>query len=406
MSLNILPLRDPATGGAVGGASNLTTVGSVTYVSAAGVINQATSLVVSGAGTTAEAFTVYNSIASGATTLTVKAGAVQGAANLQEWQNNAGSVVGAINQGGAFVGAMIAPGNSVAVYQDVIALRTAASIQFSSTGAYSGTPDASLSRIAPGVIGVGTGAAGSVAGKIQAAFHDALGAGAASVSPILGSGAWFTGGSATTTKPYALIEPAGTTSNNWSTSGTGIGVNATALFAGNLLDLQVAGVSKASVTSGGNLTAAGTITATNTINGTSGVSAGAAAYIGWAGGGRAVMFSPAVGKITLQSDYATGDWGLLQFGGTTSSFPALKRSTTGLIAQLADGSSDTWMQAKSVITSALTVATLPAAPTAGERAFVTDSNAASFTAGIGTIVAAGGTTAVPVVWDGGAWRIG
>ncbi len=58
------------------------------------------------------------------------------------------------------------------------------------------------------------------------------------------TGTWFTGGSATTTKPHLLIEPAGTTSTAWSTSGTGLGVNAASGFAGNLLDLQVAGVSR------------------------------------------------------------------------------------------------------------------------------------------------------------------
>jgi len=43
------------------------------------------------------------------------------------------------------------------------------------------------------------------------------------------SGTWYTGGTATTTKPQLLIEPAGTTSTGWSTNGTGIGVNAAAV---------------------------------------------------------------------------------------------------------------------------------------------------------------------------------
>lgn len=55
------------------------------------------------------------------------------------------------------------------------------------------------------------------------------------------SGTWFTGGTSTTTKPHVLIEPAGTTSTAWSTSGTGLGVNAPSGFAGNLLDLQING---------------------------------------------------------------------------------------------------------------------------------------------------------------------
>lgn len=100
MGLNCIPLPNTATGGAVGGASNLVTVGSLTYVSATGVLNQATSLVVSGAGTTAEALTVYNSIASGVTKLTVKAGAGQSSTNLQEWQNSSGTVLASISSSG------------------------------------------------------------------------------------------------------------------------------------------------------------------------------------------------------------------------------------------------------------------------------------------------------------------
>jgi hypothetical protein len=58
------------------------------------------------------------------------------------------------------------------------------------------------------------------------------------------TGTWYTGGSATTTKPHLLIEPTGTTSTGWSTSGTGLGVNAASGFTGNLLDLQVNGTSR------------------------------------------------------------------------------------------------------------------------------------------------------------------
>jgi hypothetical protein len=63
------------------------------------------------------------------------------------------------------------------------------------------------------------------------------------------TGTWFTGGTATTTKPQVLIEPTGATSTAWSTSGTGLGVNAASGFAGNLLDLQVNGTSFCSVKS-------------------------------------------------------------------------------------------------------------------------------------------------------------
>jgi hypothetical protein len=77
--------------------------------------------------------------------------------------------------------------------------------------------------------------------------------GAASAPPGTFTGTWFTGGTATTTKPQVLIEPTGTTSTAWSTSGTGLGVNAPAGFTGRLLDLQLNGTSSLVVTSSGNL---------------------------------------------------------------------------------------------------------------------------------------------------------
>jgi len=67
---------------------------------------------------------------------------------------------------------------------------------------------------------------------------------AASTPPVLISGSVFTGGSATTTKPSFLVEPSGTTSTGWGTSGTLIGANAPTGFAGNLIDLQVAGTQR------------------------------------------------------------------------------------------------------------------------------------------------------------------
>jgi hypothetical protein len=65
------------------------------------------------------------------------------------------------------------------------------------------------------------------------------------------TGTWFTGGTATTTKPHFLIEPAGATSTAWSTSGTGLGVNAASGFTGRLLDLQLNGTSNFNVDSTG-----------------------------------------------------------------------------------------------------------------------------------------------------------
>jgi hypothetical protein len=77
--------------------------------------------------------------------------------------------------------------------------------------------------------------------------------GAASAPPGTFTGTWFTGGTATTTKPQVLIEPTGTTSTAWSTAGTGLGVNAASGFAGRLLDLQINGTSVVSLGASSNI---------------------------------------------------------------------------------------------------------------------------------------------------------
>lgn len=75
--------------------------------------------------------------------------------------------------------------------------------------------------------------------------------GAASAPSMALSGTWFSGGTSTTTKPQFLLEPAGTTSTGWNTSGTGLGVNAPSGFSGDLLDLQVNGTTRCKITSSG-----------------------------------------------------------------------------------------------------------------------------------------------------------
>lgn len=87
---------------------------------------------------------------------------------------------------------------------------------------------------------------------------------------LLMAGTWYTGGTSTTTKPSVLIESGGATTNNWSTSGTGLGINAANLFAGNLIDLQVNGVRQLKVDASGNGTFTGTLAASNLSGSNSG----------------------------------------------------------------------------------------------------------------------------------------
>lgn len=129
--------------------------------------------------------------------------------------------------------------------------------------------------------------------------------GAASTPAKKITGTWFTGGSATTTKPQLLVEPSGATSAAWSTSGTGLGVNAASGFAGNLMDLQVNGTSRFAIGLGlATLTPSTNATDVIRINNASGTrtltlgmeSSGAYATI-WTGSA-----SPGTTNYALQAD--------------------------------------------------------------------------------------------------------
>lgn len=128
---------------------------------------------------------------------------------------------------------------------------------------------------------------------------------------------------------------------------------------------------------------------------------GATSQMQW--NGRSNMFSPADGVIVLQNNAST-DFGRLQFGGTTSSFPALKRSTTTLAVRLADDSADADLSAARLISTNIvrlkgyTVATLPTG-TIGDTAYVTDATAPTY---LGTLVG-GGAINTPVFYNGTAW---
>lgn len=92
-------------------------------------------------------------------------------------------------------------------------------------------------------------------------------AGAVSTPGAQVTGAPFTGGSATTTRPQFFIgDLAGTA---WNTNGTYSGINAASAFlgsGGNLIDFQIGSVSKVSINSNGALSALAGLTATGTLS--------------------------------------------------------------------------------------------------------------------------------------------
>lgn len=161
--------------------------------------------------------------------------------------------------------------------------------------------------------------------------------GAASTPPVTLTGTWFSGGSATTTKPQLLIEPTGTTTTNWSTDGTGLGVNAPTGFVGDLLNLQLTALSRFRVTSAGAGFFASRITgATDLVIG-SGGTFGAGNNLGFL---NSTTLYAASNGVLMISNAAQDDFSRLQFGGTTSGFPSLKRNGTALNLRLADDSAD------------------------------------------------------------------
>ncbi len=96
-----------------------------------------------------------------------------------------------------------------------------------------------------------TGAMG-VSGAVTLGSNlSVVGNGAASTPGSAFIGTWFSGGTATTTKPFVLFEPTGTTSTLWNTNGSGFGVNSASGFTGDLFNFQLNGADRFKMTSDG-----------------------------------------------------------------------------------------------------------------------------------------------------------
>lgn len=130
----------------------------------------------------------------------------------------------------------------------------------------------------------------------------------------------------------------------WNTSGTPtaivLNVTDTASNASSLLmDLKIGGVSYFKVAKTGVVTSVSSF-----ISGAS-IEAASTGTVRWSS--RSRIQSPSNGIIRL-SDAAESDFSRLQFGGGTTSYPAIKRSTTSLEIRLADDSAYTDLVANSI----------------------------------------------------------
>lgn len=124
-------------------------------------------------------------------------------------------------------------------------------------------------------------------------------------------------------------------------TGTYIAVNSVGSVAYNYLDFQKNGVSKYKVDSAGSVNTTGNLTITGNFSGnvctaTGGSKIGAAQDLTWLT--RSAIQAPSAGVLLLTDAPAYTSFNRLQFGGQTSSFPALKRSTTTIQVRLADDS--------------------------------------------------------------------
>lgn len=181
----------------------------------------------------------------------------------------------------------------------------------------------------------------------------------------------------------------------WDTNVLKIGTEKAGTGTARALELQTDGTTRVTVATSGQVTFSSSTVASHYISTTAG-------YYFSTGGAWGKINANNNGVFALYNGAET-DFSRLQFGGTTSSFPAIKRSSATLQARLADDSAYAVVDCAQIGTrTAYTVATLPAAGTAGRRAYVTDATTPTW---LGTLTG-GGAVVCPVFDNGTAWVAG
>lgn len=155
-------------------------------------------------------------------------------------------------------------------------------------------------------------------------------AGASSASAVNITGTPFSG-TGTTSTPLVYFNNAVTQPTTWTTGGTYLGMNAVSGYTGNFLNFRLNGGSSLfTVDINGAVTSASNGNFAN-------VTASAGGHFNFSG--QSQIKSPSDGVLELLNAAGTG-FTSEQYGGTTASFPEIKRNLTALNFRLADDSAD------------------------------------------------------------------
>lgn len=153
----------------------------------------------------------------------------------------------------------------------------------------------------------------------------------------------------------------------WNTNVLKIGTEKAGTGTARALEFQTDGTTRLTISAAGDVTVAGLMNISS-----SGIRASSTGYgLFWS---NSTTFNNRADGVLTISNYAENGFGRLQFGGTTSSFPALKRSTTSLQVRLADDSGYTNIQGKLTTETAYTAG----APTATGYIVLYDSTGTAY----------------------------
>lgn len=163
--------------------------------------------------------------------------------------------------------------------------------------------------------------------------------GIASQPAIRIKGTPFSGTATTSTPLFLMQETATSAATTWATAGTYHGINSRSGFTGNIFDYKQNNSALLTLNYQGTLTFGGSWTINSSgnayLNNVLGFTKCSAPT--WEFSGASIMTSPSDGVIKMATQNGTS-FTRLQFGGTTTSFPALQRNGTKFSAVLADGS--------------------------------------------------------------------